>query len=155
MKTDPDILKKLDKEDNPTVTQLGSVWNLKDDTLSPYLHFNLSKKSSNSAAVTELAGLSSEQFDDLIKKNPINRRLLSRICPQAYDLLGYSISSVKAGLKSALSRVCDITSTADMDVPIQQLDPKLNDQIHKLLRELCDLTSIRPFERCVIRVVLF
>ena len=37
-----------------------------------------------------------------------------------------------------------------MDVPIQQLDPKLNDQIYKLIRELCDLTSIRPFERCIV-----
>ena len=37
-----------------------------------------------------------------------------------------------------------------MDVPIEQLDPKLNEQIYKLIKELCELTAIRPFDRCII-----
>ena len=84
IKTDPEILKKLGKEDEvaPCYNFLGIAWNLRENTVLPNTYFNLCKKLKGQSGEKKLMDMKPEDFTESFLAG-ITRRVLSRLAAQA------------------------------------------------------------------------
>ena len=91
IQTDPEILKKLGKENDkvPTYAFLGISWNLKKNSILPLTYFNLSKKIGGQSGIKKLVDMEPAEYLTPEFRMGICRRILSRLTAQCYDRVGH------------------------------------------------------------------
>ena len=156
MSVDPEVLKKLGKEgeEKPEYQFLGLHWDLTKDEIRPAVKFNLGKKIKGIASDTgDLMGVSQSEFDKIDSSSllwSVSRRVISRVCAQAYDRLGVFLTPLKIGLKTLTSRAAEIMSNTELDLPMAGKDVEFARQVTNYWRNLPKVKDIKPFPRAVI-----
>ena len=139
IKTDPEILKTLgnEKDEEPSYSFLSIKWNLVDNTIKPLSYFNLGKKMRRVSAEKPLNMLNDADFLEPSFLSGISRRILLRVCAQAYDRLGAMLAPIIAGLKILVSRSTD-------SLAIKNWTNQQNKMINPLLKHVPSLCRTYP-----------
>ena len=98
-------------------------------------------------------GVSQSEFDKIDSSSllwSVSRRIISRICAQAYDRLGIFLTPLKIGLKTLTSRAAEIMTNTELDLPIASKDAEFARQVTNYWRNLPRVKEIKPFPRAVI-----
>ena len=78
----------------------------------------------------------------------ITRTMLSKITPKSFDLSGPFLDPLKSSLKILLSRACNITSLAEIDLDLSTRDVRLVSDVKILIKEIANL-KLNPWPRCI------
>lgn len=73
----------------------------------------------------------------------ISRRLLSRLCAQAYDRLGLFMGAMSKGLKILKSCACELADISELDPNLSERDPDFTAMAKKIP------FPSRPMENCL------
>ena len=144
VKTDPDVIKKLEIDPNcPTSNLLGITWNLLSDEITPNDYFSLKGKSMGATIGSKLKDMKSEQI--LIEM--ITRELLAHMAMQPYDRLCRMISPIISTLKTLLSRCCEIIPNQNYKDKVFKYDEGFAQLCRDYLTRLIMFDQIKPFPR--------
>ena len=85
------------------------------------------------------------------KSRNITRHIVARLSAQVYDRLGRALGIMMVSIKILLSRTCEVVpGIGMMNTELYALDQELVELIVKLLKNIRNVSSIRPFPRHLI-----
>ena len=111
-KTDPKVLEKNNRIDNPKENVIGLLWDLRSDLITPSTNLNIFGKSRGKSLGPAL----DKTELDILKPS---RQTLTRITPQLYYLTGRHLGPIITSVKVILAEGC---RKADLNqiAPIQR-----------------------------------
>ena len=138
--TDKNILKKLEREDDPIELLLGVEWDLRTNKVRPHLYLSIHKKIRGKSTGPKLKD---DNFDERI----LTRHHLSRLVAQLHCVTGIFLSLPIFSGKVILSRSCEIASLVHLNTPLYDLNPEFAKLAYLFVSNLKNLDNLLSFDK--------
>ena len=121
----------------------GFLWSRSKDEITNNLKLNIKGYKKGIKQGKDLKDMTNQEIDEAV----ITRAVMLRISGQIYKNLEWLFATVSFSWKILTSMSLEVTSPSELNVDLEEKDPKLVKTIKSMLKELRKVGSINPFKR--------